>query len=280
MTKTMTKTMTAVTYRHYREQTIILLEGCRSLTAHGRLIMQPTETEELDLNIDKKSKITRYVVSSAMVANALAAPVAVFAADEARSPDALQAAVNELMEKAIMVGDDKGQLNLEGKLTRAQVAAILARSLNLNATLAPVSDFKDVSKDHWGLKYISVMDRLGVMTGSDGSFRPNAVLTREELAVILVRITQTSIVGKGGGLAVSDASEISSWAKPYVQAALEADLLSAPGGRFAPKSQVDRKEVALVTSAFINGDNFEAYKESVKALLDEGKKISNSDPSV
>jgi len=232
------------------------------------------------LNGDKKSKITRYVVSSAMVVNALAAPVAVFAAEESGRPDAVQAAIKELMDKAIMVGDDKGQLNLEGKLTRAQVAAILARSLSLDAAAAPASAFQDVSKDHWGLKYISIMDRLGVMTGSDGKFRPNAVLTREELAVILVRITQTSIVGKGNQLAVSDAGEVSGWARPYVQAALEAGLLPAPNGKFAPKSQVDRREVALVASAFINGENFETYKESVNALLSEGKKISNSDPSI
>src|SRR5690606_17265983 len=135
-------------------------------------------------------------------------------------------------------------------------------------------------QDHWGLKYISVMDSLGVMTGANGNFRPNAVLTREELAVILVRITQTSIVGKGNQLAVSDAGQVSAWAMAYVQAALEAGLMSAPGGSFGPKSQVDRKEVALVTSAFIKGENFEAYKESVSALLGEGKKISNSDPSV
>jgi len=87
------------------------------------------------LNVDKKSKITRYVVSSAMVVNALAAPVAVFAAEESGRPDEAQAAIKELMDKAIMVGDDKGQLNLEGKLTRAQVAAILARSLSLDSQL-------------------------------------------------------------------------------------------------------------------------------------------------
>ncbi len=232
------------------------------------------------LNIDKKRKITRYVVSSTMVVNALAAPVAAFAADETGSQDAVRSAVRELMDKSILVGNEKGDLNLEGKLTRVQVAAILARSLGLDTATAPVSSFRDVSRDHWGLKYISVMDKLGVMTGAGGSFRPNAVLTREELAVILVRITQTSIVGKGNQLALSDAGDISAWAKAYVQAALEAGLMTAPGGKFGPKTQVDRQEVALVTSAFIKGDHFEAYKESVKALLGEGKKISNSDPSL
>ncbi|XID91172.1 S-layer homology domain-containing protein [Paenibacillaceae bacterium WGS1546] len=231
------------------------------------------------MSIEKKSKITRYVVSSAMVVNALAAPAA-FAADESVSPDAVRAAVKELMDKAIMVGNANGELYLEEKLTRVQVAAILARSLGLDPSAAPISAFVDVSKDHWGLKYISVMDSLGIMSGANGSFRPNAVLTREELAAVLVRLTQTSIAGKGGNLTISDANEVSPWARAYVQAAIEMGLIPAVNGKFSPKSPVDRKEVAVLTAALIKSDQFETYKESANALLGEGKKISNSDPSV
>lgn len=236
--------------------------------------------EEKNLSIQKKNKITKYVVSSALVVNALAAPVAVFAADETKSPDLVQAAVKELMDKAIMTGDANGDLNLEGKLTRAQVASILVKSLKLDLVNMPTSDFKDVSKDHWGLKYIKVLDSLGIMTGFNGNFRPNAILTKEELAAVLVRITQTSTVGKGNNLPISDSNEVSDWAKGYVQAAIEAGLISAPNGKFSPQSQVDRKEIAVLTANFIESEKFEQYQENINTLLEEGKKISNSDPSV
>ncbi|QMV41947.1 S-layer homology domain-containing protein [Cohnella cholangitidis] len=228
---------------------------------------------------NKKVKITRYAVSSAMLVNALAAPVAVFAANESQSPDMAQAAIKELIDKAIMSGDENGDLNLEGKLTRAQVAGILARSLNLDTSKLPSSIFKDVSSDHWGLKYISIMDNLGVMTGANGSFRPNAILTKEELAVILVRITQTNIVGKGKNLQINDAHEVSDWAKGYVQAAIEAGFIPVQNGNFAPKSQVNRKEVAVLTAAFMKSEKFDQYKDEINKLLEEGKKISNSDPA-
>lgn len=228
---------------------------------------------------NKKVKITRYAVSSAMLVNALAAPVAAFAAEETKSSDLVQAAVKELIDKAIMSGDKNGDLNLEGKLTRVQAAGILARSLNLDTSKLTNSTFNDVSKDHWGLKYISIMENLGVMKGSNGSFRPNAILTKEELAVVLVRITQTNIVGKGNNLQISDSNDISDWAKPYVHAAIEAGLIPVQNGKFAPKSQVNRKEVALLTAAFIKSEKFEQYKEEINKLLEEGKKISNSDPA-
>ncbi|WP_246096557.1 S-layer homology domain-containing protein [Paenibacillus sinopodophylli] len=232
------------------------------------------------MNVERTKKITKFAVTSAMVVNALAAPVAVFAAEETIAPDAVQAAIKELMEKSIMVGGPNGELNLEGKLTRVQVAAIIARSLNLETPEIPTSKFSDVSSDNWGLKYIYALEKVGIMIGSNGAFRPNAILKKEELAAILVRITQTNITGKGTDLPISDSNEISDWAKAYVHAAIDAKLLTVTDGKFAPQNQVERKDVAVLTAGFIKEEKFEQYKESINTLLEEGKKISNSDPTV
>jgi hypothetical protein len=232
------------------------------------------------MNVKKVQKITKYVISSAMLANAVAGQAAVFAANEKVEPPLAQAAVKNLFEKGIMFGDENGNFNLEGNLTRIQVAAILARSLNLDISKTPKVNFTDVSSDSWGVKYIDALANLGVIEGSDGQFRPNDVLTREELAVILVRITQTNIVGKGNNLPITDANQVSDWAKAYVQAAIEAGLIPVENGKFAPNKKVSRQEVASVTDNFIKNDKFEQYKKSANTLLDTGKKISNSDPTV
>jgi hypothetical protein len=227
-----------------------------------------------------KKKITKYVLSSTLLVNTVVGQAAVvFAADE-KKPEIMQSTVKELFDKGIFTGDEKGNLNLEGKLTRIQVAAILSRALNLHVDTTVTTSFKDVSADSWGLKYIDALQKLGVMVGSDGKFRPNAVITKEELAVIFVRITQTSIVGKGTNLSVTDANEISGWAKPYVQAAIEAGLITTVNGKFSPKSEVTRQDIAVITDEFIKDSKFEKYKKSINNLLDEGKKISNSDPTV
>ncbi len=232
------------------------------------------------MNRNKFKKVSKYVISSTMVVNALAAPVAVFAANDQVDSSAAQAAVKELLDKGILTGDQNGDLNLEGKLTRIQVAAILARALNLEVSTTSTSAFSDISSDSWGLKYIDALTKLGIMVGSNGQFRPNAVLTKEELAVILVRVTQTNIVGKGNNLKIDDADMISGWAKPYVEAALEAGLIAATNGKFGAHNQVSREEVAIVANNFIHAPKFEEYKKSINSLLEEGKKISNSDPTV
>ncbi|NUU74826.1 S-layer homology domain-containing protein [Paenibacillus xylanilyticus] len=228
----------------------------------------------------KKDKITKYVLSSTLLATSLAGQASVYAADEKVAPDVTQTIVKELMNKGILTGNQNGDMNLDGKLTRIQVAAILARSLNLKLSDNPDISFKDVSSDSWGLKYIHALEKLGVITGSSGKFRPNDIITKEELAVILVRVTQTSIVGKGDNLTFSDKDSVSPWARAYVQAAIDAKLLPVDSGKFNPKKQVTRKEVAVVTDSFIKNEKFEAYKQSANDLLNKGEKISNSDPSI
>lgn len=228
----------------------------------------------------KLKKVSQYVVSSAMLANTLAAPAAVFAENNQFDSSAVKAAIKELMEAGIMTGDGKGNLNLEGKLTRMEAASILARALGLNVSTPVSSSFSDVSGDSWGLKYINALAKAGIMVGSDNQFRPNALMTKEELAVVLVRITQINVVGKGNNIPVSDSESISDWAKPFVQAALESNLLQAQDGVFGGKSEVKRQDVAVIANDFIQSPKFIEYKESIQTLVDEGKKVSNSDPTV
>jgi len=229
---------------------------------------------------EKWQKVTKYVISSTMLAGAAAGPSAVFAAKDAPEPSAVQAAVKELLSQGIISGDASGNLNLEGNLTRMQAASILARALKLELRQTARSAFTDVSSDSWGLKYIDALARLGIMVGADGKFRPNDALTKEELAVLLVRITQADITGKGANIPVKDAGSISDYAKPFVHAAIELGLLPVKNGLFEPSKKVTREEVVLATNTFVNSSKFEAYQGKVKTLYDQGKKVSNSDPSV
>ncbi|MBW7452783.1 S-layer homology domain-containing protein [Paenibacillus sepulcri] len=233
------------------------------------------------MDINKTRKITKYALSSALLFNPLVATGSAFAADAKIDTSLIQSAVNELLKQGILEGNEKGDLNLEGKLTRIQVAALMARALQLDVSSTPKGiSFSDVSADSWGAKYINALSKIGVFIGSDGKFRPNDYLTKEEFAVILVRITQTSIEGKGNNIPVSDADQISNWAKPYVQAAIENGFIFAVNGKFTPKEHVVRQEVVVEANNLIKSDNFEQYKESIGELLKDGKKISNSDPTI
>jgi len=228
----------------------------------------------------KLNKVSKYVIGSTMLTNALLAPVTVFAAESKPDQTVLQSAIKELLDKGIISGDSNGELNLGSNLTRMQVASILARALNLNLHQISGSSFTDVSSDSWGIKYVEALYQLGIMVGSNGEFRPNDVLTKEELAVILVRITQTNIIGKGNNLSFSDADSISNWARPFVQAAIESGLLSLNNGAFEGQRLITRDEVFVIANSFIQSPVFGSYKEKINTLYNTGKKVTNSDPTV
>ncbi len=104
--------------------------------------------------------------------------------------------------------------------------------------------------NHWAKSYISELAAKGIIKGyEDGTFRPDIGITREEMAVVLVRLL--GIEKELGTVAAAkylDAADIAAWAKASV------DLLSAKGiytgyddGEFKPKRIISREEIiALV----------------------------------
>ncbi|WP_433744890.1 phosphodiester glycosidase family protein [Falsibacillus pallidus] len=89
----------------------------------------------------------------------------------------------------IMNGKNNGtEFDAEGLLTRAQMAAILARAYDLSGT---VSDpFKDVPPSYWAYKEIHALLANGITTGyeADHTFKPNNTVTRAQFSAFLYRI--------------------------------------------------------------------------------------------
>ncbi|QIZ65918.1 S-layer homology domain-containing protein [Geobacillus subterraneus] len=73
-----------------------------------------------------------------------------------------------------------------GKLTRAQMAKIFANAYHLSGKMA--TDFTDVRPDHWAYPYVHALAANEVTLGyPDGTFRPNASLTRLQFALFMAR---------------------------------------------------------------------------------------------
>lgn len=233
-------------------------------------------------------KLMKLVVSSSLLTSAMTASMAY--AQESVSPvqvseltkasDLASSAIQRLLAEGILDGDSAGQANASAKITRLQTVAMLARSLGLKADNVAASSFRDVSADSWGLPYLEALAKIGIIQGSgEGRFRPNDPITREELAAIFARIHQVNVTGKGANLNIKDAGQISDWAKPYVQAVIEAGLLTPTNGEFGAKQELTRDIVAVVTNQLISSDKFNTLKEKISTLFKEGKPLSSSDPS-
>jgi hypothetical protein len=82
----------------------------------------------------------------------------------------------------LSIGRDRFQRD---ERTRAQFAALLARSLNLNET-GSNRPFADVTQDAWYHEAVYQVYSAGIVSGvTDSSFLPNDPITREQMAVML-----------------------------------------------------------------------------------------------
>ena len=95
-----------------------------------------------------------------------------------------------------LIGYSDGTVRPNGKITRAEVATIFFRLLDDDTRAkywSSENNFSDVSADKWYNNAVSTLSRMGVIGGyADGTFRPDAPISRAEFAKIAVSFTQNN----------------------------------------------------------------------------------------
>ncbi len=99
--------------------------------------------------------------------------------------------LNDTDHYAYIVGYEDGTIRPNGHITRAEAATVFFRLLTDKARDANLNDrspYPDVSAGAWYNKAIATLSRMGILSGyEDGSFRPNATVTRAEFAAMAAR---------------------------------------------------------------------------------------------
>lgn len=99
--------------------------------------------------------------------------------------------LNDTDHYAYIVGYEDGTIRPNGHITRAEAATVFFRLLTdkaRDANLTDRSPYPDVSAGAWYNKAIATLSRMGILSGyEDGSFRPNATVTRAEFAAMAAR---------------------------------------------------------------------------------------------
>ncbi|TVX95000.1 S-layer homology domain-containing protein [Cohnella terricola] len=86
-----------------------------------------------------------------------------------------------------ILGHPDGKFKTQNTLSRAELAAIVARLINGGHTTKK-AEYSDVTDHHWANGYIRIVTDNGIFTGfKDGTFHPDAPVSREELAVVMAR---------------------------------------------------------------------------------------------
>ncbi len=107
-------------------------------------------------------------------------------ADAAEDP--FEAQIDTLAVYGLVNGDEKGDFHPERTLTRAELCALLANTLNL--TSAAESPFSDVPEGRWYTGDVTAMAGLGFVDGvGDGRFDPDGTLTQEQFITVMGRLT-------------------------------------------------------------------------------------------
>lgn len=97
---------------------------------------------------------------------------------------------------AYLLGYEDGTVRPNGSISRAEVATVLFRLLKDDVraqNLTKDNAYSDVSDTAWYAAAVSTLSKMGVISGyPDGTFRPNAPITRAEFAAMIARFDETA----------------------------------------------------------------------------------------
>ena len=164
-------------------------------------------------------------------------------------------AIKRVYTRGLMVGMDEKTFAPDQQLSRAMLAVILYAMAGEPAVTGE-SPFTDVPAGCWYTDAIVWAAQNGIVSGfGDGTFRPNAAITRAQAAVMLygyAAFTGADVTARADLSAYSDAGQIPAWAMDAMQWANARRLIvGRDSSHLAPDGGATRAEMAAILSAYI-----------------------------
>lgn len=147
-----------------------------------------------------------------------------------------------------VIGYPDGTVQPGGSITRAEVATIFFRMLTDSSRTefwSQTNSFSDVPSTAWFNNAVSTLTKAGIIAGyEDGTFQPNATITRAEFATIAVRFFEASYDGKDFFTDIDG-----HWAQQYINDAANAGLVNGyEDGTFGPNKAITRAEAMTLVN--------------------------------
>lgn len=161
-------------------------------------------------------------------------------------------ALNRRDHYAYIIGYPDGDVHPQGNITRAEVATIFFRLLRdpvRTQYWSQTNDYPDVAFNKWYNNAISTLSNMGIICGyPDGSFRPDAPITRAELTKIAASFFSDPRVAATYDGRFSDVHG-AEWYISYLMTALEEGLIEGyPDGSFRPNRLITRAETCTIVN--------------------------------
>ncbi|GIQ70870.1 peptidase S8 [Xylanibacillus composti] len=157
----------------------------------------------------------------------------------------------DLASKDIVSGYPDFRFAPNGKLTRAEATFMLVQALSPSRTNRTPA-FKDVNRNHWAYEAIAQASAEGWIAGyPDGTFAPNKLLTRMEMAVLLSQAMQ--VKGIAGRSAPFKDVPGTQWGADRVRALKQLGWISGyEDNTFRPGSTSTRAEFVSMLYNLVN----------------------------
>lgn len=167
-----------------------------------------------------------------------------------------QDAIEQLAAKGIIQGVSNTAFQPAAPIKRADFVKLLVDTLGLSVSEA--TPFSDVDPSAYYAEAVETAKALGIATGvGTGRFMPDAIISREDAAVFIVRALKLkelllTPLGEVKLSSFKDESHISGYAHTSMNMLVEAGLLQGSGSHLNPSGKLTRAETAVLLYRIYN----------------------------
>ena len=164
--------------------------------------------------------------------------------------------IESLAGSGYVSGYPDGAFRPNAPITRAEFCAIMDQVLNITGYPPQTPTFTDVHQGDWFYKAVEEAVYAGIAKGyGDGTFRPDALISRQEIACILIQAlgdTQLADANARTATTFTDDHDIAWWARGFVYEALQQSIISGyTDNSFEPGHDATRAEACAMIANFL-----------------------------
>lgn len=186
--------------------------------------------------------------------------------------------INKWASSGLAGGYADGTFKPNKEVSRAEFVALTNRAFGIDTKEAAVS-FGDVKPNDWYYKDVVAAKTAGYIGGyTDGTFKPNSPITRQEVASILVRLLDIAPTTEGLEN-FTDATQISDWSRGNIGVVAQKGLMRGmPDNTFMPLKSITRAEAVVSLDralGYLSGEHKQVEPQLVVNSAIEGRVTLN-----
>ena len=170
--------------------------------------------------------------------------------------------IKQAVYSGLLAGTATNTFSPETSLTRGMLVTILERLQGDDEKADGTSSFSDVKADAYYADAVAWAEENNLIAGyTDGTFKPNKAITREEFMTILFRYAltkqyDTGIENTEGLMSYSDEASVSDYSEEAMLWAVDHQYLRGTAANtLSPKGTTTRAQATAILMRFLNAEN-------------------------